>query len=91
MDTLLENHNIYYDASHPAGCSSIDKLAKAMRGKMTKNEVKEWLQPQETYTLYKPVHKKFYRNKYILFNLNELWQADLSDMRTYSKYNDGFN
>lgn len=58
---------------------------------MTKNNVKQWLQSQETYTLHRPVHRKFSRNKYILSNINELWQADLSDMRTYSKYNDGYN
>lgn len=90
MDPLLEINNIYYDVSHPAGYSSIDKLSKAMNGKMNKKEVKTWLQSQETYTLHKPVQRKFPRNKYILSNFNELWQVDLSDMRTYSKYNDDF-
>lgn len=91
MDPLLEINDIYYDVSHPAGYGSIDKLAKAMKNKMSKDEVKKWMQSQETYTLHKPVNRKFPRNKYILSNFNELWQADLSDMRTYSKYNDGYN
>lgn len=91
MESLLEINNIYYNPSHPAGYASIDKLTSAMKGKMNREDVKRWLQSQETYTLHKPVHKKFPRNKYVLSNLNELWQADLSDMRTYSKYNDGFN
>lgn len=91
MDSLLEINNIYYNPSHPAGYASINKLAKAMKGKMNREDVIKWLQSQETYTLHKPVHRKFPRNKYVLSNLNELWQADLSDMRTYSKYNDGFN
>lgn len=91
MGTLLEIHNLYYNTSHPAGYSSIDKLTKAMRGKMSKEDVKKWLQSQETYTVHKPVQRKFPRNKYILSNINELWQADLSDMRSYSKYNNGFN
>lgn len=91
MDSLLEINNIYYNPSHPAGYASVNKLAKAMKGKMNRDDVIKWLQSQETYTLHKPIHKKFPRNKYVLSNLNELWQADLSDMRTYSKYNDGFN
>lgn len=91
MEPLLEINKIYYDTSHPAGYSSINKLAKEMSGKMSKTEVKKWLENQETYTLHRPVQRKFSRNKYILSNYNELWQADLSDMRTYSKYNDGFN
>ena len=91
MEPLLEINEIYYDPAHPAGFGSINKLVKAMKGKMSKNDIKKWLQAQEPYTLHKPVHRKFPRNKYILSNLNELWQADLSDMRTYSKYNNGYN
>lgn len=91
MDPLLEINNIYYDPKHPAGFSSIEKLSNTMRGKMSKKDVRKWLQSQDTYTLHKPVQRKFARNKYILSNVNELWQADLSDMRTYSKYNNGFN
>lgn len=92
MDPVLEEINrIYYDPSNPAGFGSIDKLSKAMKEKMDKKQVKEWLQSQETYTLHKPIRKKFPRNRYILSNINELWQADLSDMRTYAQYNDGFN
>lgn len=90
MEPLLEINKIYYDISHPAGYSSINKLSKEMSGKMNKTEVKKWLQSQETYTLHKPVQRTFPRNKYVLSNYNELWQADLSDMRTYSEYNCGF-
>lgn len=90
MEPLLDINKIYYDVSNPAGYSSIDKLAKAMHGRMNKKEVENWLRSQETYTLHKPVQRRFTRNKYILSNYNELWQVDLSDMRTYSQYNDGF-
>lgn len=48
MDPVLEEINsIYYDPSNPAGFSSIDKLSKAMKGKMDKKQVKEWLQAYE--------------------------------------------
>lgn len=91
MDPLLDIHRIYYDVAHPAGYSSVNKLSNAMKNKMKKEDVKTWLQSQETYTLHKPVNKRIPRNKYILSDLNVLWQADLSDMRSYSKYNDGYN
>lgn len=91
MEPLLEINSIYYDPSHPAGFGSIDKLAKAMKGKMRRDDVKDWLQSQETYTLHKPVQRIFFRNKYVLSNYNVLWQADLSDLRSYSKYYDGYN
>lgn len=91
MDALLEINNIYYDVSHPAGYSSLNNLAETMKHKMKRDDIRKWLQSQDTYTLHKPVQRRFSRNKYILSNFNELWQADLSDMRTYSQYNDGFN
>lgn len=90
MDSVLEIHDIYYDAAHPAGYGSLNKLSEAMKHKMSKEETKNWLQSQETYTLHKPVQHKFPRNKYVLSNLNELWQADLSDLQSYSEYNDGY-
>lgn len=91
MDPILEIHSIYYDVSHPAGYSNINKLANVMKNKMSRKEIKHWLESQETYTLHKPVQRRFSRNRYILSNINELWQADLSDMRSYSEYNDGYN
>lgn len=90
MDSLLDLSEIYYDVSNPAGYSSVDKLTKATKGRMNRKQVQKWLTSQETYTLHKPVNRKFPRNKYILSNFNELWQADLSDMRAYSQYNDDF-
>lgn len=89
MDPLKEIHDIYYDVSHPAGYSSINKLVEVMKNKLSREETKKWLQSQETYTLHRPVQNRFARNKYILSNFNELWQADLSDMRTYSEQNNG--
>lgn len=89
MDPLLEIKNIYYDVSNPAGYSSLNKLSEAMKSKMTKEDTKKWLESQETYTLHKPVQRRFSRNKYVLSNISDLWQADLSDMRNYSECNDG--
>lgn len=89
MDPLLDIHKIYYDVSNPAGFSSVNKLSETMKGKLSKEKTKQWLASQETYTLHKPIQRRFLRNKYVLSNFNELWQADLSDMRTYENDNDG--
>lgn len=89
MDTILDINEIYYDVSNPAGYSSLNKLSEAMKGQMSKEETKKWLEAQETYTLHKPVQRRFSRNKYVLSSINDLWQADLSDMRNYSEFNDG--
>ena len=51
----------------------------------------EWLRSQNTYTLYKPVRRRFRRRKYIVRGIDSLWQADLADFKAVSRWNDGFN
>lgn len=83
--------NIYYDTSHPAGFSGATPLINTVRDKYSKQSVTKWLQAQDTYTLHKPVRKRFPRNRYVVFAINELWQCDLNDLRGISKYNNGYN
>jgi hypothetical protein len=52
--------------------------------------VKEWLNLQDTYTLHKPVRRKFKRRVTILGGIDNQFQADLIDMRALQKYNKGF-
>ena len=42
---------------------------------------------QQTYTLHKPVKRKFPRNKIITAGLDVDWQADLADLSGLKKYN----
>lgn len=90
MDSLNELKRIYYDISHPASYGSIAKLTKEMHGKLTREQIKTWLRAQETYTLHKPMRKRFPRNRYVVSNMNHLWQVDLSDLRSLSQYNDDY-
>ena len=82
---------IYYDPSHPAGYSGAEPLIKYVGRRFDPQTVKEWLRSQDTYTLHKPIRRNFKRNRYIVNNIDQLWQADLNDMRSLSKYNDGVN
>ena len=43
-----------------------------------------------TYTLHKPVQRRFKRNKIIVAGIDALWEVDLSDMSKFSDENDGF-
>ena len=40
--------------------------------------------------LHKPVRKKFNRRRVIVRGINEIWAADLADMKAFSKANKGF-
>ena len=80
---------IYYDPRHPAGFSSIAKLAKASGYSSTK--VKKWLRAQPTYTLHRQARKRYPTRKYIVHDIDEQWQADLADVALIANKNDGYH
>ena len=83
--------SIYYDPNHSAGFSSIKKLYDAVKGNgVSYNEVKNWLQGENTYTLHKPVRKKFPRIKTVTDGINHQWQGDLVDLKMFSRFNSGY-
>ena len=84
---------IYYDVQHPAGFSGVQTLYKAARKQnksITLNQVKSWLQKQNTYTLHKPIRRKFARRKTVVGGIDYQWQADLADLQSLMKDNDQF-
>jgi len=50
--------------------------------------VEEWLSAQNTYTLHKPVRKRFPRNPYTVTNIDDVWIIDLANLSSLTKYND---
>lgn len=80
---------IYYDPRNPGSFSSIANLARA--GNFSTKDARNWLLTQDTYTLHRAARKRFPRNKYYVDNIDDLWQADLCDMRTLSSHNDNTN
>ena len=76
---------VYFDPKHPAGFGSVSKLVKASKNK--KSDVEEWLSGQDVYTLHKNVRKRFPRNPYTVTNIDDVWEMDLADLSSLSKYN----
>lgn len=79
--------HVYYDISNPASYSSRRKLQEATN-KQPK-AVTDWLKGEETYTLHKPVRKRFPRNPYITNGIDREWQMDLADLKDLKDYNNG--
>ena len=79
---------VYYDPKHAAGFGSVEKLVKASKHK--ERDVEEWLASQNTYTLHKPVRKRFPRDPYTVTNIDDVWEMDLADLNSLSKYNDKY-
>lgn len=89
IDTKL--NEIYYDPSQPGSYGSINELIKAAKLKKNKrNTVKEWLSTQDTYTLHKPIKRKFKKRKVFVPGMNHLWQMDLIDIIALDRYNDNY-
>ena len=57
---------------------------------LTLAAVREWLRENETYTLHKPVRYKFKRNRVIVNEIDDQWQADLVDVSSLSRFNKGY-
>ena len=91
MDKYLSK--IYYDIRHPASYSGVDRLwswcVRQGKKKYTREKVARWLDKQDTYTLHKPVRRKFARNRVLVGGIDEQWQADLVDLASLKKENDG--
>ena len=92
MNDILSS--IYYNTKNSASFSSVKNLfkeAKKKNNSITLNDVKDWLSKQITYTLHKPIKKKFQRNRIIVSRIDEQWEADLVDMREFASKNKNNN
>lgn len=91
MDQILSS--IYYTSNHPSSFSSIQKLytdARIIDSGITKKYVKDWLSKQLTYTLHRPARRTFKRNRVLVSEIDEEFQADLVDLREFKKVNSGY-
>ena len=52
--------------------------------------IRKFLHNQESYSLHKPVRRRFQRNHVISAGKDDLWMADLIDMVKFEEWNDGY-
>ena len=85
-------HSLFYDVSKPSaytGKTNIYHAARRLLPSITQTDVDRWFEGQLTYTLHRPTHIHFTRNKTIVKSIDDQWQADLCDMQSKAKHNDG--
>jgi len=80
----------YFDPKHPGSFSSPLNFYKNSDKKFTQKKIKDWLINQDTYTLHRPVRWHFQRRRIFTSGIDDLWQADLADLSSIAKFNDGF-
>ena len=86
-------HRLYYDtrsASAFSGKENVYRVAKRHLPSITRRLVNEWFENQLTYTLHKPIRHNFQRNKTVVMSIDDQWQADLCDMSSRAKDNNGY-
>ena len=92
MDKYLKD--LYYNPSLPSSFGGVDRLMKQVRTEgnvsLKRHDLTEWLKGQDTYTLHKPILKNIQRNKTIVAGIDDQWQADLADLSSLQKYNNGY-
>lgn len=76
---------VYYDPTQPEAFGGAEKLEK----RFPKAEVRKWLASQPTYTLHKPMRRRFTTRKYRTSGPDDLWQMDLMEMIPYARLNLG--
>ena len=81
---------LYYEATRPSPYAGADKLLQATRGKYSRQSAIEWLESQDAYNLHRPVRHRFPIRNYNVRNFDDLWKAEVMDMRSIKSYNDGY-
>ena len=81
---------LYLEPSSPIAFGSADQPCKAARKhNISRKKCKQWLAAQDSYTLHKPLRRKFPRTTYTLLTIDDLWQADLCILSSIANENDG--
>ena len=88
MDKYLGNR--YYNLGGSACFAGSGPLIRKALKKYNKTQIKDWLRAQDAYTLHVQRRKRFPRNKYIVNNIDDLWQVDLAVFNNLAPYNDGY-
>ncbi|GFY78742.1 putative uncharacterized transposon-derived protein F54H12.3 [Trichonephila inaurata madagascariensis] len=86
----MDLEKVYQEPEHPGSFGGVEALFKATDGKVSRKDIKKWLSAKDSYTLHKPIKKKFKKNKVFVSRMIQQYQADLVDMKSLSKFNDGY-
>src|SRR5271157_2566493 len=87
---------LYYDVDSPIAYTSESNLWRQIKldkkqNDITRDLLKNWLNEQYTYTLHKAYRKPTTYRKTMVKTINNQWQADLVEMREFSKSNNDYN
>src|SRR6266446_6969079 len=86
-------NKIYTDISSPGGYAGVQKLYKEVHKKhpnISRDDIKEFLQSNRTYTLFKHRRVNFPRSKIVPTGILDQLHCDLADFQALSRKNSGY-
>ena len=78
--------DVYYKINNPGSYGGVESLSRVSPG-IKKKAIQKWLEGQDTYTIHKPVKRKFRRRKVVTGGRNHQFQADLVDLQKLKRWN----
>src|SRR5271156_1982065 len=79
--------DIYFNVKKVGSFGGVRRLSKETKSSLAKT--KKWLSGIDAYTLHKPYRLHFRHRRTYAKNPDDLWQADLVDMTSLVRHNDG--
>lgn len=85
---------IYYSPGNPAAFAGPNKLYEIVKKegkfKIGLGKIKQFLNNEDAYSLYKPIRRTFPRSKVVVDTIDSMWDGDLADVNNIATQNDGF-
>lgn len=85
---------LYYTPGKPGAYAGPEKLYQAVKKegkfKIGRLKIRQFLNNEDSYSLYKPIRKTFPRSKVIVDTIDSMWDGDLADVSNIAKHNDGY-
>lgn len=95
----MSNHTdylreLYYTPGKPGAYAGPEKLYQAVKQegkyKIGRQRIRQFLNNEDSYSLYKPIRKTFPRSKVIVNTIESMWDGDVADVSNIASHNDGY-
>lgn len=95
----MSNHTdylreLYYTPGKPGAYAGPEKIYQAVKQegkyKIGRQRIRQFLNNEDSYSLYKPIRKTFPRSKVIVNTIDSMWDGDLADVSNIASHNDGY-
>lgn len=78
---------LYYTPVNAPAYSGAYLLVENTKRTHNKRKIREWLEEQDAYTMRKQIRHRYPRRPYTAFNIDDVWECDLVDLRSLKTYN----